>query len=277
MLGFSNIKINLGLSIISKRNDGYHNIESIFYPIKNYCDAIEILPSDRFKLHTRGGIIPGKKQDNIIFKAYKLLKEEYKIPPVEILLLKNIPSGSGLGGGSSNGTATLKMLDTYFELNIPGERLHHFAQTLGSDCPFFLHNKPMLVSGRGETLKEIDLNLENYHFAIITPNISVSTKEAYASLKPALPGFPVHEIVKKPIENWRMILRNDFEKYIGIKYPEIIEIKEKLYSAGSLFASVSGSGSSVFGLFENKTALPAFPDNYKIWQGKPGNTIEKMF
>ena len=271
MLAFSNIKINLGLNILSKRPDGYHNIESIFYPVKSYFDAIEILPASKFKLSVEGRQIPGKIQDNIIFKAYELIKNDYQIPEIEIILLKNIALGAGLGGGSSNGTFVLTMLNEYFDLKIPFSMLMEYALKLGSDCPFFLYNKPMLAEGRGELLEEYPLDLENYHFLIVSPGTAVSTREAYASVVPAKPAFPIKEIANIPIAGWKDFLINDFEKFIALKYPDIISLKKKLYSGGALFASVSGSGSSVFGIFENPPAISGFPADCQIWSGKPGN------
>jgi len=271
MINFPNIKINIGLNVIKKRTDGYHNIESVFYPVKSYCDCIEIIHAEKFDFQIIGEKIPGRKNNNLIYRAYHLLKKRYHIPEVKIVLLKNIPTGAGLGGGSSDGTFTLKLLNDLFTLNLSNPELHELSLELGSDCPFFLDNRPFIVRGRGEILEPINLNLQKYFITIITPPYLISTAEAYSYITPTKPDFNLKDIIDLPIEEWQKHIINDFECYIGNKFPEIIGIKQQLYSKGAFFASVSGSGSSVFGLSETEINKDGFPVNYKIWQGKMGS------
>lgn len=250
MIGYANAKINLGLHILNRREDGYHNIESILYPIKMY-DVIEIMESrDSTKIHVKGKEA-GIAEDNLCLKAYHLLKKDFDLPPVDIYLLKNIPAGSGLGGGSSDATHTLKLLNSLFELNLTDLQLHSYAATLGSDCPFFITNKPSLVTGVGTDIHPLeDLDLQNYSICVLVPDISISTMAAYQGIDSYERGGKLIEVIDLNIENWRNKLSNSFEKGIIDQYPLIVRIKDELYAKGAIYASMSGSGSAVYGIFE---------------------------
>lgn len=248
MITFPNAKINLGLNIVSKREDGYHNIESCFYPIP-WHDSLEVIEAASFAFYSYGLGIPGDTSSNLCVKAYKLLKADFDIPPIEIHLLKNIPMGAGLGGGSADGAFTLKMLNDIFSLNLTNPQLENYALQLGSDCPFFIKNQPAIATGRGEQLEPIDLNLSGYYLAIHNPGIHISTKEAYSGVKPKESKISVSEIVQRPIEQWKDLLRNDFEASIFPNHPEIEKLKNEMYDEGAIYASMTGSGSTVFGIF----------------------------
>jgi len=251
MLTFPNAKINLGLNITAKREDGYHDIESCFYPIP-LEDALEIIPSDILKFSSTGIPIPGNSKDNLVLKAYHLINANYKIPAVEIILHKNIPMGAGMGGGSADGAFMLSLLDEYFKLNISTEKLETYALQLGSDCPFFIENKPKLVSGRGEIVKNTQLDLSGYYLALVYPDIHISTTEAYSGIIPQTPEASVKEIIEDyPIEKWKGLLKNDFEEGIFDKHPQLNEIKNEFYEKGAIYSSMTGSGSTLFGIFKN--------------------------
>ena len=265
MVIFPQCKINLGLRIVGKRADGFHNIETIFYPIK-WNDVVEIIPSNATgKFSTSGIEIDGKSSSNLCLKAYHLLKQDFpRLPECDIHLHKNIPIGAGLGGGSADASAVLILLNQMFDLNIPIPQLEKYAATLGSDCPFFILNKPMLATGRGEILSPIEVSLEDYAIALINPSIPINTKWAFSTLVlEQKEDVSLNEIIELPIESWQDKLINDFEKPIFSAEPEICAIKEKLLSAGALYSSMSGSGSTVFGIFEKKIDLKEkFPDSY---------------
>ncbi|WP_420575816.1 4-(cytidine 5'-diphospho)-2-C-methyl-D-erythritol kinase [Ekhidna sp.] len=251
MIVFPNAKINLGLNIVSKREDGYHNIESCFYPIP-WHDSLEVIEAASFTFCSYGLEIPGDSSSNLCVKAYELLKADFKIPAVEIHLLKNIPMGAGLGGGSADGAFTLKMLNELFELGLTNLQLEAYALQLGSDCPFFIKNQSAIARGRGEQLEPIDLDLSGYYLAIHNPGIHVSTKDAYTGVTPHQPKSSVSEIIRKPIENWKETLKNDFEASIFPNHPEIEQLKKEMYEVGAVYASMTGSGSTVFGVFEDR-------------------------
>lgn len=251
MISFPNAKINLGLNILNKREDGYHTIESCFYPIP-WHDCLEVIEATSFSFHSYGLNIPGDFASNLCVKAYKLLKKDLDIPPVEIHLLKNIPMGAGLGGGSANGAFTLSMLNDLFNLNLSNTQLETYALNLGSDCPFFIQNRSSIAGGRGEELNPINLDLTGYYLAIQNPGIHISTREAYSGVKPQMPDLSTAEIIQKPKHTWKELLINDFEASIFPNHPEIETTKEKMYAAGALYASMTGSGSTVYGIFEEK-------------------------
>lgn len=246
MITFPNAKINLGLHVLQKREDGFHEIETVFYPIDLH-DSLEIRPAVETTFNFSGPDLAGG--ENIVMKAYRLLEQEYGIPPVEMHLLKHIPAGAGLGGGSSDAAHALLMLDEMFSLDISPAGLEELAAELGSDCTFFIRNEPVLASGRGEVLENIVLDLSGYEIRVVNPDIHISTPEAYGMVTPMNVRLSLREIIQKPIHEWKEALVNDFEKPIFEKYPEIHEIKESLYDQGAIYASMSGSGSSVFGLF----------------------------
>jgi 4-diphosphocytidyl-2-C-methyl-D-erythritol kinase len=250
MISFPCAKINLGLNIVSKRDDGYHNIETIFYPVRDLTDILEIVESDRFSFTQTGLHVDSATEDNLCVKAYRMLEKEYNLPPVSIYLHKTIPLGAGLGGGSSDASSSLVVLNTIFDLNISNERQKSYAAMLGSDCAFFIDSVPAKASGRGEILEPVDLDISGLHISIISPaGIHVSTGEAYANVMPQTPDLPVSEIIKLPVEQWKDKLRNDFEKSIFPRYPQIAEIKRQMYEQGAVYVSMSGSGAAVFGLF----------------------------
>ncbi|NQZ75702.1 MAG: 4-(cytidine 5'-diphospho)-2-C-methyl-D-erythritol kinase [Ekhidna sp.] len=251
MISFPNAKINLGLNIVNKRDDGYHNIESCFYPIPWY-DSLEVIKSESFSFHSYGLEIPGDESSNLCVKAYDLIKADHNIDPVEIHLLKNIPMGAGLGGGSADGAFALKMLNDLFDLGLSQEKLEHYALQLGSDCPFFIKNQPAIASGRGEILELCELDLTGYHLAIYNPKIHVSTSEAYAGISPKIPTLSISDLLKEEPGAWKDTLINDFEESIFPNHQRIADVKKDMYQAGAIYSSMTGSGSTVFGLFSNK-------------------------
>lgn len=246
MISFPNAKINLGLHVIRKRDDGFHDIETVFYPI-NMHDSLEILPAEEHSLKLYGPALP--RGENLVTKAYRLLYEKYDIPPIDVHLLKHIPTGSGLGGGSSDAAFTLLMLNEIFKLGISNTGLKKHAALLGSDCAFFVENKPAIASGRGEILEDIEIDLSGYRIELSHPGFHVSTPEAYG-LVTAVDNRPsLREIISQPISEWKNNLLNDFEEPVFKKYPAIRAAKEELYDKGAVYAAMSGSGSSIFGLF----------------------------
>ena len=254
MISFANAKINLGLSVTEKRQDGYHNIETIFYPVQLY-DVLEFNEASDFAFETYGIDIP-ENGDNLCTKAFNLLKSDYPdIRPVHIKLLKNIPVGAGLGGGSSDAAFVLKALNELNSLGLNSIQLQDYASKLGADCAFFIDNKPLFAEGIGTTFSEVEVDLSNYFIAIIKPDIHISTAEAYASITPQIPKVDLKRAIQLPIQEWKYHITNDFELGIFEKYPLIQDIKRKLYEKGALYACMSGSGSSVFGIFEEKINL----------------------
>ena len=257
MLSFPNAKINLGLRILSKRPDGYHNIESCLYPIP-WRDVLEIVPAHEFSFKQTGLEIPGNSDDNLCVKAYQFLNEDYQIPPVAIHLHKVIPMGAGLGGGSADGAFAIKVLNALFDLKLPLQELKKYAARLGSDCPFFIENIPAIATDTGTTLHPTDLTLEGSWLAITHPGIHVSTKEAYAGVTPMPIAAPIDRLLHQPIEQWKSTLINDFEASIFLNHPAIAQIKNSLYEKGALYAAMSGSGSAVFGIFADEVTLDGF-------------------
>ena len=265
MICFPNAKVNLGLNIVSKRADGYHNLETIFYPI-GLKDALEVIPSDKtnsYRFFQTGIDIGGDAENNLVIKSLSMLRENRHIPGIDIHLLKTIPCGAGLGGGSSNAAFMIQLMNDTYSLEFSKEELHQFAVRLGADCAFFLTNKPAFASGIGDKLEEIEISLDKYFFVLVKPDISVSTREAYADIVPKQPEMSLKEIVKLPIQEWRNYMYNDFETSIFKKHPAIAEIKQNLYDNGALYASMSGSGTSVYGFFDKKPALD-FPNHF-VW------------
>ena len=269
MVQFPNCKINIGLNVINKRTDGYHNLETIFYPV-GLSDALEIIPSEKVSFRATGITISGlsdNADNNLCLKAYQLLKNDFptQVLPVDIILHKAIPIGAGLGGGSADGAFMLQMMNEKFSLQIPVERLQEYALQLGSDCPFFIVNKPCFAEGRGEIFSPILLDLSSYYIVLVNPGIHVSTKEAFAGIEPNKPKKSLREIVVQPISTWKEELVNDFEKSVFSLYPAIEEIKKTVYNSGAVYASMSGSGSTVYGLFEAKRELNyLFPKEYIV-------------
>ncbi len=255
MIAFPHAKINLGLSIISKRQDGFHNIETIFYPLP-LRDVLEIIASKENCLFQTGLPVPGKKEENLVQKAFLLLKNDY--PPLDgldICLHKAIPMGAGLGGGSSDAAFALKLITRFFELPVSRENLARYAVQLGSDCPFFLQDSACYATGRGENLEPMPLDLSPWSFLLVHPEIRIGTAWAYSQIQPREPESDLRTIVQEPVETWKNRLVNDFEVPVFKAHPSLQEIKQKLYGAGALYASMSGSGSSLFGIFR-KGQLP---------------------
>jgi len=263
---FPNGKINLGLQILRRRPDGYHDLSTVFYPLP-VTDILEILPSTVQAFSAYGLPIPGDPSTNLCEKAYGLLKADFPLlPPIHLHLYKNIPIGAGLGGGSADGAFTLLALNKTFRLNQTPEQLQHYAARLGSDCPFFILNKPCLGAGRGEQLDPIPLDLSAYGFILVNPQVHISTARAFAGCRPREDRIPLRDIIQQPITTWRDQLTNDFETSFFQLYPQLAEIKETLYAHGALYASLTGSGSSFYGIFP-KTSLPAtlpLSYNYRI-------------
>jgi 4-diphosphocytidyl-2-C-methyl-D-erythritol kinase len=264
MLCFPNAKINLGLHVVEKRKDGYHDIETCFYPIP-LRDALEIVPASEFSFTQVGLSLDSAPPDNLVMKALHLYGQQYDIPPLSVYLKKAVPFGAGLGGGSADAAFMLKLLNTYTSHNATDDELEKIAVEIGADCPFFIRNTPTIASGIGNIFDPIELSLKGYILCIIKPNLAVSTKEAYASVKPAKPSLSLREILQRPVKEWRNILKNDFESAVFQKYPVIAEIKAFLYAQEAVYAAMSGSGSAVFGLFEKDVDL-TFPDCF-TWTG----------
>lgn len=269
MICFPNAKINLGLNIVSKRSDGYHNLETVFYPLM-IKDALEIIENKNLNkdvLIQSGIQVDGVAEDNLVMKALHLMREKYDFPKVEVHLLKNIPFGAGLGGGSADASFMLKLLNVTFNLGATDDELANLAVRLGADCPFFIYNRPMFASGIGEVFENIDLSLTGYHWVLVKPNVHVSTKDAFALIKPVEPKLSLKEIIKRPIQDWKDLMANDFEASVFAKFPEIATIKEKLYEEGAIYASMSGSGSSVFGIFKGEFVDLQVFDGYIVHNG----------
>lgn len=250
MIFFPNAKINLGLDIIEKRPDGFHNIETLFVPCPDYSDILEVLYAEKFSMHLYGIPLDGDPMENLCVKAYRLMADMYDLPPVAIHLYKEIPVGAGLGGGSSDAAATLILLNKMFSLDLSDEVLAGHASSLGSDCPFFIYNRPMYATGRGEVLSPVEIALDDYRIELVIPDLFISTKEAYAGVTPRKPVVSILNIIKKPVAEWRGLLKNDFEESLFLKYPGLAAEKEALYSRGAVYASMSGSGSALYGLFK---------------------------
>jgi 4-diphosphocytidyl-2-C-methyl-D-erythritol kinase len=270
MISFPNAKINIGLNILRKREDGYHEIESVFYPIE-LCDILEIVEnpsgSHMAAFHNTGILIDVPKEKNLCLKAYHLLQKDFKLPEGSIHLHKIIPLEAGLGGGSSDAAFTINILDNLFSLGLSDEKKIYYASLLGSDCAFFIRNKPSLASGRGEILKEIELDLTGLYIAVVKPSFSISTSEAYSGVRPGLPGCRLTENMKLPVEQWKGNITNDFENHIFLKHPDLAQIKEKLYLSGAVYASMSGSGSAIYGIFKEKMNVDEIFPDYFIWTG----------
>ena len=263
MICFPNAKINLGLNIISKRPDGYHNIETVFYPI-NLCDALEIVPAkDKEGIFRQTGIsVDGDPQNNLVMQACRMIRQISELPKIDIYLRKNIPFGAGLGGGSSDAAFMLKLLNDFANLNLSNEQLEEIAARIGADCSFFIRNRPVFAEGIGNLFTPTDLSLAGYHLVLVKPDIHVSTKDAYANVKPELPVESITSIIQQPVSTWKDKLVNDFEKSVFPLFPAIGDIKQKLYDNGALYASMTGSGSSVFGIFEKEKELKElFPNS----------------
>ncbi|MEO6916578.1 MAG: 4-(cytidine 5'-diphospho)-2-C-methyl-D-erythritol kinase [Chitinophagaceae bacterium] len=282
MVVFPNAKINLGLSVIAKRNDGYHDLETVFYPV-NIRDSLEMIIGHPLESTTRTNDLPGIHfstsgmpiqgiaADNLCIRAVNLLSHDFEeIGPVQIHLHKHIPMGAGLGGGSSNAAFTLVLLNELFELSLSRQQLIDYAAVLGSDCPFFIINKPCLASSRGEIMEEITLDLSSYQMIFISPGIHVNTGWAFAQLNPE-PGSgrqSLRSLIRTDPSEWKNVLVNDFELPVFSAWPELREIRDEFYASGATYSAMTGSGSTVFALYEpGKMVLPTFPPHYKVMKG----------
>lgn len=258
MICFPNAKINLGLNVTEKRADNFHNIETVFYPI-GWADALEIIETPgtgtEFTLNLSGIAIQGAVEDNLLYKAYQLIKQRRALPSITVYLHKALPMGAGLGGGSADAAFFINLLNQQFRLNLTETERLEIARPLGSDCAFFIHNKPVFAYQKGDVFSALHLDLSNYYLAVIYPNIHSNTKDAYSLVKPAKPLKSVAEIITQPVSTWKQDLVNDFEASIFHKYPAVKKIKEDLYKAGAVYASMSGSGSAVFGLFDKMPVI----------------------
>jgi 4-diphosphocytidyl-2-C-methyl-D-erythritol kinase len=270
MIVFPKAKINLGLGITARRSDGYHNIETIFYPV-GLCDALEFVISDseeKEDILIVSGIDTGSSNsDNLVIKTLRKLREKHSFPFLRIHLHKVIPVGAGLGGGSSDAAYLLKAVNKYFELNIDEFNLKTLALEIGSDCPFFIDSLPSFASGRGEILKQVAPMLTCYHLLILNPGVSVNTREAYKNCHPFPPATSLQQLIDLPVSNWKDLVVNDFEEYAFNKYPIIGKLKEELYNAGAIFSLMSGSGSGVYGVFSKKPVLSDQIKRFVIWEG----------
>lgn len=273
MICFPNAKLNLGLNIVEKLNDGYHSIQSVFYPV-GLMDALEVVENkeasaERIVMTTSGIEIPGNVNQNLCYKAYHLISKDYSLPNVKVHLHKHIPIGAGLGGGSSDGAFFIRLLSDTFQLNLSWGEMHNYARQLGSDCSFFITNKPVFAEGKGDQYERIELNLDGYHIALVCPSVHINTAKAYSGVtpKPAVRSIE-KDILTVPIEQWKDCIHNDFEDSIFPQFLLVKDIKEKLYNNGALYASMSGSGSSVYGIFKNETRLKEFFTDCFVWEGK---------
>lgn len=249
MISFPNSKINIGLNIVSKRQDGFHNIETVFYPIP-YKDILEIIPAENFELINLGKKIDCKYEDNLCYKAYKLLKNEYNLSPVKIILYKNVVYGSGLGSGSSDAAHSLILLNKLFNLSLSEDELEFYASKLGADCAFFIKNKAVFAQGLGNKFSEISLNLSGKHLVLCLPDAHINTAQAYKNCKPKAWEQSLKSLIKLPLNQWKSCISNDFEKNLFIEFPNLGAIKEELYEKGAVYAQMSGSGSAIFGIYE---------------------------
>jgi len=267
MVVFPFCKINLGLILLSKRADGFHSIETCFYPVP-WTDVLEIIPSDEFAFSSSGISIEGEASNNLCVKAFRLLQPEFNLQPVKIHLHKIIPMGAGLGGGSADAAFTLNLLNQLFELKLTVDKLKEYASKIGSDCSFFIQKGPQFGEGRGEVLSDTAVDLSNKFIVLVKPEIHISTKEAYGGIKINSKKNSVKDVLEKhSLAEWRDYLINDFEESIFEKHPSIKEIKESLYRKGAIYASMSGSGSSVFGIFEEPIDLKSNFSDYTYWSG----------
>jgi 4-diphosphocytidyl-2-C-methyl-D-erythritol kinase len=268
MVVFPNIKINLGLNILRKRSDGFHDLSSLFYPV-SWCDILEFTErtDNELVFENTGIVVDCEPEKNLIVKAFKLLAADYKLPGMTLQLHKIVPFGAGLGAGSSDAAALLRGLNDYFELKLNNTQLISYAAKLGSDCAFFIENRPCMASGRGEVLTPSSLQLDGWHIIVVKPPFGVSTAEAYANVKPAVPQIDIEKIIQLPVEDWKDKLCNDFEISVFPKYPQLAEIKQQLYNAGAVYAAMSGSGSALFGLFKSEPVTNRLWGDCTVWKG----------
>ncbi len=251
MINFPNAKINIGLNITERRPDGYHNLETIFYPVQ-IKDALEVIEAGELSFESSGLEIPGRMEDNLCVKGYHLLKKDFDVPPVKIHLHKNIPIGAGLGGGSADAAFFIRQMNDKFNLDLTIDQQLNYARKLGADCAFFIENKPVFAFEKGDEFETIKLDLSGYSIVLVMPDVHISTSEAYSGVKPMSVKQSLFDLIYEPIGEWKNFIKNDFESSIFKNHLEIRGVKAALYEAGAIYASMSGSGASVFGIF-NKT------------------------
>lgn len=277
MIVFPNCKINLGLHILNKRPDGYHNLDTLFYPVP-LCDSLELVEHKEGK-HTGAQItlegipVEGDQKNNLVLKAYDLLKADFDLPALDFCLLKNIPMGAGLGGGSSDGAFAIQLLNQYFKLHISIEKQVYYAAQLGSDCAFFIYNSACIGSSRGEILEPIPFSLKGYYIALVKPPIHIGTAEAFSKITPRdsmlnQTNSSIKEIIQLPIKEWATMLVNDFEGSVFPNHPVLVQTKEKLYQLGAEYAAMSGSGSTLFGLFKEEPKLKKHFSEFFYFESK---------
>ena len=256
------------MNIVEKRKDGFHNLESCFFPVP-WHDILEIIPDKKLSFQSTGLEIPGSSEENLCLKAYRLLAGDFNIGPVAMHLHKIIPIGAGLGGGSSDAAFTLKTLNELYNLFLDEEMLCQYASQIGSDCAFFVKNKTTLAVEKGDMFQKITVDLAGKYLVLVYPNIHVNTADAYRGITPVVPSKKIAEIIEhEPLHKWKAQLINDFENTVFGKFPVLKRIKTKLYNLGAIYASMSGSGSSLFGLFEDMPLLPEEFKRYMLWKGK---------
>jgi 4-diphosphocytidyl-2-C-methyl-D-erythritol kinase len=264
MINFPNAKINIGLNITERRADGYHNLETIFYPVQ-IKDALEVIPGDELTFESSGLDIPGRIEDNLCIKGYHLLKKDFDLPPVKIYLHKNIPIGAGLGGGSADAAFFLRLMNDKFELGLSIDQQLTYARRLGADCAFFIENKPVFAFEKGDEFESIKLDLSGHSICLVMPDVHISTSEAYSGVKPAPVKQSLFDLIYEPIDEWRNFIKNDFEHNIFKNHVEIRGVKAALYEAGAIYASMSGSGASVFGIFETTPDLSYLEQDNQVF------------
>lgn len=266
MIAFPNAKINIGLNILSRRNDGYHNLETVFYPVK-IKDGLEIIEASEMKFETSGIEIPGYANENLCLQAYDLLRKDFDLPNLSIHLHKKIPIGAGLGGGSSDAAFFIKLVNDKFELNLSSKQMQNYCRKLGADCAFFIENKALFAYEKGDFFEPVSLDLSSYFIALVMPPVHVSTGEAYRGVKPNQPLQSLKELIKLPVEEWQGKIKNDFEPHILNAHPEIRGVKAELLEAGALFTLMSGSGAAVYGVFKNTVDISSLEKKNLVFSG----------
>lgn len=263
MISFPNAKINLGLNIVERRSDGYHNLETVFYPI-GLTDVLEIVPAhgSESTLTTYGNRVDCPVEKNLVMRALRLMQQHYEVPEVDVYLYKHIPDGAGLGGGSSDASSTMLMLNEMFNLNAGKDKLARLAATLGADCPFFIYNTPMMATGIGDVLTPIDVSLTGLYLFLVKPAVSVPTGVAYSRVTPAPSVSSLEHDVAKCVSQWTGVVKNDFEPSVFAVFPELAAIKATIEKGGALYASMSGSGSSIFGIFDDVNLAEKMRDEF---------------
>ncbi len=271
MISFPNSKINLGLNVVEKRLDGFHNLETLFYPIY-LCDALELTKNENSKsyMFSASGLAldTSSDGDNIVIKAFELLKSKFDLPAIVFHLHKRIPFGAGLGGGSSDGAFAIRLINELCNLGMDDQLMEKYAAELGSDCPFFIRNKPVYAEGRGELFRSVDLDLSDYYVLLVKPNFSINTKLAFNGIVPRKSEISLIDVCNQPISEWKRMMKNDFEATIFPFYPELKKIKQQLYDMGALYAAMSGSGSTMYGIFREKPDVIPFNKEYFTWTGR---------